>query len=260
MRALAFAPVHALHQTAQLFIRSEAPTLWLVPLHLGVLALSLKKPRLSMGALAALGVLQCALAFPRTATHLWLGVVVSLLFALLGEDLPALGRAALALPLIVLCWSGVQKLVHGYWFHAELLAWMLVSRPDVTLTALPVLDEGTRAQLAGLRRDVLGSGPFRLGGGWTLLSNSVWAIELAAPLAAWPKVLRPRLWGLLLGLLWALQLVAHEWQFALLFTNLLLCAAPARVQLRGRAAVAFALLLLITARALDFEVGPDLVS
>jgi len=39
---------------------------------------------------------------------------------------------------------------------------------------------------------------------------------------------------LLLGL-WTIQLVAHEWQFALLFTNLLWCAAPQRAQPIGRA-------------------------
>ncbi|MBL8954631.1 MAG: hypothetical protein JNK82_27890 [Myxococcaceae bacterium] len=255
-RLLAFAPVHALHQTAQLFVRPDALTPWLVPLHLGCAALAVKRPRLAMGLTAVLGAAQCAAAFPRTATHLWLGVVVSVLFALVGDDEEELPRVALALPLIVLGWSGVQKLVNGHWFHGELLAWLAVSRPDVTLTVLPFIGEG---ELQGLQR-VDGSGPFRLGGGWAVLSNAVWVVELCVPLAAIPSALRPRLWWLLLGLLWSLQLVAHEWQFALLMSNVLLCCAPAAVQPRWRATIVAVLLGLVVARLLGVHVPAELVT
>jgi len=256
-RLLAFAPVHALHQTAQLFVRPDALTPWLVPLHAACVVLAVRRPRLAMAAVAVLGAAQCALAFPRTATHLWLGALVSVLFALVGDDEEELGRVALALPLIVLGWSGVQKLVHGYWFHGELLAWMAVSRPDVTLMALPFLQPG---ELAGLQRDVEGSGPFRLSGGWVVLSNAVWVVELLVPVTAAFAFLRARAWLVLLVLLWSLQVVAHEWQFALLLSNLLVCRAPVAVQPRLRAAIAVALVVLVVARLLGAHVPAELVS
>ncbi len=252
---LAFAPVHALHQTAQLFVRPDALTPWLVPFHLACVALAVRRPRLAMGLTAGLGAVQCAAVFPRTATHLWLGVLVSVLFALVGDDDDELRRLALALPLVVLAWSGAQKVVHRYWFHGELLAWLAVSRADVTLTALPFIGE---AELAGLQR-VEGSGPFRLGGAWVVLSNAVWVVELSVPLAAIPSAVRPRLWWLLIALLWSLQLVAHEWQFALLMSNVLLCCAPAALQPRLRAVVVAALLGLVVARLLGVHVPAELV-
>lgn len=237
--------VHALHQAVQLSARPDDFTLPLAVLHAAAIPLALKRPRLAMGVVAALGLAQCALSFPRTATHLYLGVVVSLLLCLLEEDDPHLKRLALALPLIVFCWSGVQKLVHGYWLRGQLLAWVMVSRPDVAWVARPLLDEATAARLGTLARSVEGSGPFRLDGAWLVLSNGVWLLELLAPLFL---LARAHAWWLLLGLTFGIQLFAHEWQFGLLFANLLLLAAPATVAPRARAAVVAALVLLLAAR------------
>ncbi len=257
--ALAFAPVHALHQTVQLLAEPYSDVRWLLPLHVLAVPLAVRRPRLGIGLVAVLGAAQCAATFPRTATHAWLGVVVSLLFLLVGDDDDAMKRAALALPCTVIFWSGVQKVVHGYWFHGELLAWMMVSRGDVTFTLLPLLDDTARATLAPLKREVEGSGPFRLGGAWTALANAVWVSELAAPAAALVPWLRARLWAVLLAFVWALQLVAHEWQFALLLTNLLLCAAPLPVQPKARGVAVAALLALGAARVLGVDFPPELV-
>ncbi len=205
-----------------------------------------------MAGVAVLGAVQCALVFPQTATHLYLGVVVSLLLCLLDpsdpRDAQQLRRSAIALPLIVFAWSGALKAIHGYWFSGQLLAWTIVARDDVARVARPLLDDATAAQLASLKRDVEGSGPFRLGGVWVLVSNLVWVAELFAPLlAAWPR-LRAQLWWVLLLGTWSIQLFAHEWQFALLLTTLLLCAAPDRAQRIGRLFALGLMAMLILAR------------
>ena len=261
-RWLGVATVHAAHQASQLGLRPDALTPWLAALHLAAIGLALSRPRLAMSAVALLGVVQCAAAFPRTATHLYLGVVVSLLLALLDPEDPLdqrlLRRSALALPLIVFAWSGVQKAVHGYWFAGQLLAWTIASRDDVALVARPLLDDSTAAQLASFRREVEGSGPYRLGGGWAVISNLVWLAELGSPLlAVWA---RAQLWWVLLLGLWTIQLVAHEWQFALLFTNLLWCAAPQRAQPIGRALTLAALAVLVVARAAGLGLMPQGIS
>jgi hypothetical protein len=250
-RWLGVATVHAVHQAAQLAGRSDVFPMWLVALHVLTLPVAVVRPRLAMAAVAMLGIVQCAAMFPVTATHLYLGVVVSLLLGLLDPedplDVAQLRKSALALPLIVFAWSGLQKAIHGYWFSGELLAWTMVARDDVAWVVRPLLDDGTAVHLGALKRDVEGSGPFRLQGLWALASNGVWLAELGSPLLALWARLRAQLWAWLLLGTWMIQLVAHEWQFALLFTNLLLCAAPPKAQRVGRALTLAGLGLLLFA-------------
>lgn len=253
-RWASFAAVHALHQAVQLGARPDAFTPVLAGVHAATVALALWRPRVAMALVAALGLLECVHAFPRTATHQYLGVVVSLLLVLLLDDDAELKRAALALPLIVFAWSGVQKLVHGYWLDGQLLAWMMTGRNDVAVVARPLLDDAVAQTLGALPRDVEGSGPFRLSGAWVLASNGVWLIELVSPLSL---LARRHAWWLLLALTWGIQLVAHEWQFALLFSNLLLCAGPPRVQVPARAVLIAALLVLALARLLGLGLMPE---
>jgi hypothetical protein len=239
------ATLHALHQAGQwLGQLSAARAAWpLVAMQLAAVALAWVRPRAAMAVVAALGAAQCALTWPRTGNHLFLGVVVSLLLALLDPDVPEeraqLDASLLALPLLALGWSGVHKLAHGLWFRGETLAWLAASRPDVATVMRPFLSDADAAHLGSLRTDVAGSGPFRLGGGWVVVSNAVWVAELAA-VALWLPRLRRWAPGLLLAAVWAVQLVAHEWEFALLLSNLLVT--------RGRWLLGGGVVLLALAR------------
>lgn len=255
------AVVHAAHQASQLAALPDPG--WLIPFHLAAIPLAIFRPRLSMSVVAALGVVQCVMMFPRTANHLYLGVVVSLLLALLLTDDEDDGRqlrlSALALPLIVFAWSGVQKALHGYWFQGQLLAWVMVARDDVAFVARPMLDDAVAKHLGGLDRHVEGSGPFRLNGAWILVSNGIWLAELFSPLLALVAFIRARLWWLLLIGLWAIQLVAHEWQFALLFTNVLTIQAPPKRQRLLRPLILLALVVLTFARAVNAGWMPQVI-
>lgn len=252
--ARSLATVHALHQSGQLlgqnFPVGESLVGWAVVHGAGVL-LSLLRPRLGMAFIAALGLGQWALTWPRTGNHLFLGVFVSLLIALLDttnqEEGEQLRKSLLALPLIAFGWSGLQKLAHGLWFQGETLAWSAVSRSDIASMMKPMLGEDELRHLASLSRTTEGSGPFRLSGLWRFISNAIWVLEIAA-LALWhPKVRRHAHWALLAGV-WAIQLVAHEWEFALLLTNVLLAQAGVRAALAGRSAVLAGVVLLALAR------------
>lgn len=251
-RFLGVATVHAIHQASQLGVRPDAFSPWLIVLHVAAIPLAVVRPRLAMAAVAMLGIVQCVTFFPRTANHLYLGVVISLMLALLDPDDPLdlqqLRRSALALPLIVFAWSGLQKAIHGYWFSAEFLAWTIAARDDVAFVVRPLLDDATAMQLASFDRAVEGSGPYRLPVAWVLVSNVIWVTELGSPLlAVWSRT-RAQLWWLLLAGTWAIQVFAHEVQFGLLFSNLLLCAAPPRAERIGRGLVVCALAMLVVVR------------
>jgi hypothetical protein len=189
--------------------------------------------------------LQCGLAFPRTGNHLFLGVVVSLVLALIDhtrEDERRLrSDAFLAIVLLVFAWSGVHKALHGLWFRGETLAWLAASRADVGAVLRPFLSDELSAQLGAASRVNQGSGPFRLGGGWALVSNAVWVSELLV-LGLWHPRLRALAPKVLLALAWTVQVVAHEWEFALLLTTMLL---PAGSRLRWPAALLVVTLALV---------------
>lgn len=217
-----FATVHALHQAAQVIGQPTTEPVF-VALHLLSLPLVWWKPRATMWLVALLGIAQCVLAFPRTGNHLYLGVVVSVLIALLDEDEGEL----LALVLITFVWSGIHKLLHGLWFHAETLSWLVVSRADVAAVLRPFLSDADALRLGSLSRVTEGSGPFVLGGAWVVVSNAVWISELAMGALWWPK-LRRFARPVSLVVIWSVQLVAHEWEFALLLTNVLVTSRRAR--------------------------------
>lgn len=241
--ARALAAVHALHQAGQSL--GVTPPGVLLAAHLVTVPLAWVRPRVAMGLVAGLGIVQCALAFPRTGNHLFLGVVVSLLLALIDhtrdEERRLRSDALLAMVILVFAWSGVHKLLHGLWFRGETLAWLASSRADVAAVLRPFMSDDLAAELGAASRATEGSGPFRLRGGWVLVSNAVWLGELLV-LGLWHPRLRALAPKLLLGLAWVVQLVAHEWEFALLLTTMLL---PAPSRLRWVAALGVILLALM---------------
>lgn len=222
--------VHALHQAGQVLGQNNDATLFF-SLQLLMVPLAAWRPRVAMALVAALGVVQCVLAWPRTGNHLFLGVLVSVLLALLDgterEERLQLERSLLAMVLLSFVWSGVHKLVHGAWFQGETLAWLMVSRADVAAVLRPFLSDAEALQLSLLNRAEEGSGPFRLSGAWLLVSNAVWVFELLLA-ALWHPKLRSTAHRVLLPAVWLVQLVAHEWEFALLLTTMLLLRVRAR--------------------------------
>lgn len=235
--------LHALHQSAQSL--AVAPPGLLLAAHLVSIPVTVWRPRLGMGVVAVLGVLQCALAWPRTGNHLFLGVVVSVVLALLdeadAEDERLQRNALLGLVLIAFGWSGAHKLLHGLWFQGETLAWLVASRGDVAAVLRPFLSEDSVARLSGASRLLEGGGPFKLDGAWVLVSNAVWVSELAV-LGLWHARLRRHAGVVLLAATWAVQAVAHEWEFALLLSNVLL---PTRSRWRWLVAGGVVLLALV---------------
>jgi hypothetical protein len=90
---------------------------------------------------------------------------------------------------VVLVSSGLQKLVNGYWFRGQFLAWSLW-RDSFRLALAPLLPADELARLVALGASP-GEGPYFLRSPFMLgASNAVWFGEIALGLLLVPRVTR----------------------------------------------------------------------
>jgi len=184
------------------------------------------------------GRLACALALPvvlwetawllpATANHGFLALVMLFLCALFDPDRE--GEDALLLQglrwlaVIVFCWAGLQKALHGLYFGGEFLSWALAVGGARWVEAFAWALPGPElARLEALPQSV-GSGPFRMDSLLlVLVSNAVWIGEVALGAGMLSKRLREAAAVCAIGLVLAIQTAPRELMFALLYTNLLL--------------------------------------
>jgi hypothetical protein len=232
----------ALPKWGQLSLLYEAS---LAAAMLGCLATQM--PRAARAGFALLAATQAsviAAEFPATGNHAYLELYVLLLLTLLRPDEAGdqrlLMRSLRWLVVLVLVTSGAQKLVHGYYFRGQYLAyslWIETFRPVLAWLLSP--DE--YARLTAFGTDV-GSGPYLVTSPLLLIaSNAVWVAELVLPgLLLWPRTRRLGIAGTLL-LLAGIELAAREAFFGLMFTNLVVLFLP-RPLGRGYVAAVVALL------------------
>jgi hypothetical protein len=187
-----------------------------------ILAIHVPWRRVAFGLLAASLTVLAWESFPATGNHVYLEVVLCMLASTLRVDdareQATYQSAVRWLVIVVLFWSGLQKLAHGYWVHGEYVVFSL-SRPtfEPVLALLANPDELTR--IATLRGEV-GDGPY-LASSWPLLaaSNLVWTTELLlGPLLLWP---RTRYYAAIaaLALIALVEIGAREAIFGLVFAN-----------------------------------------
>jgi hypothetical protein len=189
--------------------------------------------------------------FPSSGNHAYLETWVCLLAVLLRRDDPDEGllelRALRWLAVIVLFFSGVQKLAHGYWVNGEYLAFSLGSATYRALLGwtLPADELARIARLSGQ----VGDGPYRVASvPLLLLANGTWIAEIGlAPALVWRRT-RPVALVLALLLLGAIEVVAREVFFGLVFASLLLLFAHGDRQSAMRRVVAAALVALALSR------------
>jgi len=218
----------------------------------GALILARRWRRPALLALAAAHVVLLWTEFPSSGNHAYLELYVLLLAALLRCDDEQEGRLYLRavrwLVVIVLFSSGIQKLAHGYWLHGEYLAFSLGSETYRALIGW-LLPADELARLAGLRGEV-GDGPYRIASlPLLVLGNTTWLAEiLLAPALCWRRT-RPAAMVLALLLLAAIETVAREVFFGLVFASAILLFARRDLQTPARGLIALALALLALVRA-----------
>ncbi|MDX2168109.1 MAG: hypothetical protein SF182_13630 [Deltaproteobacteria bacterium] len=196
--------------------------------------------------LAALLLLSTKLfaSFPGTSNHFFIEYCCVALLTLC--DLRDAGERALALNaarwlmLIVLFWSGVQKVLYGTYFNAAFLGFSVAHKPSFAAVFAWLLPAEELARLQGLRATAVGSGPFAINAPLArLVANGAYLFEIVAPcLLLWR---RTRVWAVLatIGFLVCIEAGARELMFGALFVNLLLLFLPRpvnRVLLPGFAA------------------------
>jgi len=131
------------------------------------------------------------------------------------------------LVVIVFAWTGLQKVLHACWFRGEFLALAIATNAHYgDLFALVMPDEVARLRaLVPLRA---GAGPFLVTAlPFRLLSNLVWVAEIVLPIALVVARTRALAVAASIAFLVAVQVVARELVFGVLFTNGLLLFAPA---------------------------------
>lgn len=175
--------------------------------------------------LAAVHLGIATLEFPATSNHTYLEIAVCAVAALLDrrdsrQQILYL-RAVRWLAGLILLYSGIQKLAHGYWFDGQYLAYSL-SR-ETYAAALGGLVSGEElARLSGLD-GALGAGPYGASGSWlSAVGNATWILEIAlAPLLL---IQRTRTAAMIaaIGLVFAIEVAAREFFFGLIFVSTLL--------------------------------------
>jgi hypothetical protein len=167
--------------------------------------------------------------FPMAGNHRYLEAVFAAGLACLDDEDEAERRLLLRslrfTVLVVLFYSGLQKLVHGYWLRGEFLAWSLWEESFRTALG-PLLSAEEFARLASLDWSA-GAGPYRFSSlAPVLLSNAVWLSEMFLPAALIPRRSRTVACIATCALIAGAQLVARELMFGVEFVAATLLFLP----------------------------------
>jgi hypothetical protein len=201
--------------------------------------------RLAFGALAVTQAVIVWREFPATGNHAYLELVFCVLCAALDrerdDDRVLFLRAVRWSVCVVLFYSGVQKIVHGYWFRGEYLAFSSHTPSFRAVLAL-LVEPAEMQRLLALHGEV-GDGPYRMSSPLLLAaSNSVYLLEMAlGALLLWPRTRRFAV-PVVLAMLVAIEVGAREAFFGLVFVNAVLVFV--RTDLNRRLIPAFGVLLL----------------
>jgi len=181
----------------------------------------------------ALGVLSIKLAasFPATSNHFFIEYLCVALLALC--DLDAADERALllsgarCLTLIVLFWSGMQKVLYGTYFNASFLGFAISSKPSFAALFSWVVPAAEVARLRAVRPIGPGAGPFNIETPLALvMANGVYVFEMLAPLLLLIRRTRAAAAVATIAFVFCIEAGALELMFGALFLNLLLLFLP----------------------------------
>lgn len=212
----------------------------------------MRRPALAMAA----GVLlvQVVWTFPYVANHTFLRLLVLGLLAfprVRSEDEQRLVQAALGwIAVIVLFYTGFQKLLYATYFRAEYLGYMVGLTDRFAAAFEYLVPAGEWERLRAIGEPVPGAGPYRVDAPlFVALSNLVYLVEmgLAAGLL-WRRTRALSVAGTL-TLIVLIEVGAREVFFGLMFCSLILLLEP-RGLLRRLVPVILALYVLVLAAGL----------
>jgi hypothetical protein len=222
---------------------------------LGVTALTARWARLAFLGLAVTQTVRIWNDFPGVGNHSYLELILCVLCAALDgrdrEERRLFLRAVRWMTCVVFFYAGLQKLVHGYYFRGQLLAYSIgIEAFKPVLQLLLPHDEFVRLSRFHLQA---GDGPFLLSSTLMLvLSNATYVIEMGlVPLLVLRRTRQLAVVGAIVFLL-GIELAAREFFFGLLYINMLLLFFERAVNRRlvGFFAAILACLLLVRLKVL----------
>ncbi len=218
---------------------------------LGAAALSGRRRRTVFAGFAALQAWYVWSNFPLTGNHRYLELFFAALFAVLDdekeEERRLLLRSVQWTVIVVLFYSGLQKLAHGYYFQGQFLAYSLWR--DSFRTALaPLVSPEELGRLSSYSGSV-GDGPYLVSSpAFLVVSNAAWLLELALAPLLFFRATRPMAWIAACVFVLVTQLVARELLFGVEFVAALLLFARTDIIRRAVLPAALFLGLLVLIR------------
>ncbi len=190
--------------------------------------------------------------FPLTGNHRYLELFVAGLFALLDdrkdEERRLLLRALQWTFIVVLFYGGVQKLVHGYYFHGQFLSYSLW-RVGFHAALGPMLPAHEFERLTSYTAAV-GDGPYIVTSPVFLVaSNAVWIVEIALAVLLCFRATRQVAWVMGLVFVVAMEIVAREFMFGIEVACAMLLFSRSDAIRRAILPIAVLLAILVMMRA-----------
>jgi len=178
---------------------------------------------------AALAVLACKLvdSFPSTSNHFFIEFLCVALLA--AFDPAANEERALCLValrwvvVLVLFWTGLQKVLYGTYFDGQFLGFSIATRGSFADLFQWILPDEELRRLRELRPIGVGSGPFAVQSplAWWV-SNGVYVFEIVTPALLLVRRTRPWAAAAVIAFTVMIEIGAREFLFGALFVNLLL--------------------------------------
>ncbi len=171
-----------------------------------------------------------ALTFPQSANHAWLGLLIAIPLALFRFDNEeesrwALGSLRIAF-VVCIFYTGFQKLLHGYYFQGEVLAFY-VSQRESYRTAFSLIMPAAEIERLASYRYAVGAGPFTSSSPLFLIaSNASWIGEIILPIMLLFRRTRLIAFIGLIALIVAIEVAARELYFGAFFLMILFLFAP----------------------------------
>jgi len=190
--------------------------------------------------------------FPLTGNHRYLELLIAGLFALLDdrkdEERRLLLRALRWTFIVVLFYGGLQKLVHGYYFHGQFLSYSLW-RVGFHAALGPLLPAHEFERLTSYAAAV-GDGPYIVTSPVFLVaSNAVWIVEIALAVLLCFRATRQVAWVMGLVFVVAMEVVAREFMFGIEVACAMLLFSRSDLIRRAILPVAVLLAILVLMRS-----------
>lgn len=211
--------------------------------------------RPAAGAVFAILLFRLISTFPEGANHAYMLALIFGLFTLFDIRDPVerawlIGTCKWIL-LVVLFYSGLQKLLHGYYANGEFFAYAIVEHDHFRKFFGLLLPTGEMERLTALELQ-RGQGPFRLHSTpGVLLSRAAYTSEMVLPFFLLYDRTRTLAVAATILMIAAIQAAAREFSFGLQFVNLTLLFAPGALNARLKWVFAAAGLSMVLIRLLE---------